>query len=251
MGKNKTLRDHASELAETLAPHVELARDKAAPLLADARDKAAPVLAEARVKAAPVLTEVRDKAAPLLADARDKAAPVLADARDKAAPYVADARDRFTTEVLPVVTAALASVDAATEDARAETLKRGKAVAAALKGEVEAPKEKHRGRLLLILLGIGGAVFAGVRVMANRRATTNWQSSYTPPPATPSTTTGTSSPSGEGLVAGSEGGLHRAEASPDDTAASDPAEAVSDATDVPHPSSTPDNPVTEVDVDRE
>jgi len=218
MGKNKTLRDHASELAETLAPHVELARDKAAPLLADARDKAA---------------------------------PVLADARDKAAPYVADARDRLTTEVLPVVTAALASVDAATEEARAETLKRGKAVAAALRGEVEAPQKKHRGRLLLILLGIGGAVFAGVRVLGNRRATTNWQSSYTPPPATPSTTTTTSGPVGEGLVAGSEGGLHRAEASPDDTAASDPAEAVSDATDVPHESTTPDNPVTEVDVDRE
>src|SRR3954453_2922842 len=252
MGKNKTLRDHASELAETLAPHVELARDKAAPLLADARDKAAPVLAEARLKAAPYVADARDKAAPLLADARDKAAPVLADARDKAAPYVADARDRLTTEVLPVVTAALASVDAATEEARAETLKRGKAVAAALRGEVEAPQKKHRGRLLLILLGIGGAVFAGIRVMGNRRATTNWQSSYTPPPApaTPSTTT-TSSPAGGGLVAGSEGGLHRAEASPDDTAASDPAEAVSDATDVPHPSSTPDNPVTEVDVDRE
>jgi vacuolar-type H+-ATPase subunit H len=253
MGKKKTLRDHASELADTLAPHVEVAREKAAPLLADARDKAAPVLAEARVKAAPLLADAREKAAPVLADARDKAAPVLADAREKAAPYVADARDRFTTEVLPVVTAAVASVDAATQEARAETLKRGKAVAAALKGEVEAPQEKHRGRFLLILLGIGGAVFAGVRVLGNRRATTNWQSSYTPPPAptTPSTTTTSPGPVGDGLVAGSEGGLHRAEASPDDTAASDPAEAVSDATDVPHPSSTPDNPVTEVDVDRE
>ena len=53
MGNKKTLRDHASELATTLAPHVENARDKAAPVLVDARDKAAPVLADARSKSAP------------------------------------------------------------------------------------------------------------------------------------------------------------------------------------------------------
>ena len=246
MGKTKTLRDHASELADTLAPHVEHARDKAAPLLADARDKAAPVLADARDKAAPVLADARAKAAPVLAEARDKAAPYVAEARDKAAPYVAEARDRITTEVLPAVTAALATVDAATLEARHETVKRGKAVAAALKGEVEAPQKKHRGRMVLLLLALGGAVFAISKKLGSRQPTTNWQSSYTPPPAPTTPTAG-------GPVAGvaPEGGQHRGEPSPDDTAASDPGEAASDATDVPHDASTPENPVEEIDVDRQ
>jgi F0F1-type ATP synthase membrane subunit b/b' len=259
MGHQKTLRDHASELADTLTPRVEAARTKAAPLLADARDKAAPVLADAREKAAPVIADVRAKAAPVLVDARAKAAPVLADARAKAAPYISDARDKATpyisdarerlaTEVLPAVTAALATLDAATEEARHETVKRSKAVAAALKGEVEAPKpKKRRGPLaLLLLLTVGGAVFAVSRRLASRKPTTNWQSSYTPPPAP---TAGTSSGPAAGV--GVEGGLHRAEDAPDDTAASDPAEAVSDATDIPHPATTPDDPVEDIHIDRQ
>jgi vacuolar-type H+-ATPase subunit H len=246
MGQTKTLRDHASELADTLAPHVETARGKAAPLLADARDKAAPVIADAREKAAPVIADVRAKAAPVLAEARDKAAPVIADAREKAAPYIADAHDRLTTEVLPLLTAALATVEAATLEARQETMKRGKAVAAALKGEVEPPPKKHRARWALVLLAVGGAIFAASRKLGNRQPTTNWQSSYTPPPTPTAATSG-----GPVAGVGTEGGLHRAEGSADDTAASDPAEAVSDSTEVPHDATTPDNPVTEIDVDRQ
>src|SRR3954447_21256178 len=269
MGHQKTLRDHASELADTLTPRVEAARTKAAPLLADARDKAAPVLADAREKAAPVISDVRAKAAPVLVDARAKAAPVIADARAKAAPVIADARakaapalaeardramphlvdarERLATEVLPAVTAALATLDAVTEDARQETVKRSKAVAAALKGEIEAPQpKKHRGRwALLLLLGVSGAIFAASRKLSNRKPTTNWQSSYTPPPA-PTTATSSGPAAGVGV----EGGLHRAEDA-DDTAASDPAEAVSDSTDIPHPATTPDDPVEDIHVDRQ
>jgi F0F1-type ATP synthase membrane subunit b/b' len=242
MAHEKTLRDHASELADTLTPHVEAARTKAAPLLADARVKAAPVIADAREKAAPVIADVRAKATPVIIDAREKAAPVIAEVRDKAAPYIADARERLATEVLPAVTAALATLDAATEDARHETVKRSKAVAAALKGEVEAPQpKKHRGRLALLLLAVGGAIFAVSRKLGNRQPTTNWQSSYTPPPATST---------GPAAGVGVEGGLHRAEDT-DDIAASDPAEAVSDATDVPHTPTTPDNPAEEINVDRQ
>lgn len=221
MGKNKTLREQlreqASDLAGTLAPHVENARDKAVP----------------------VLTEARDKAVPVLTEARDKAAPYVAEARDKAAPYVSDARDRFSETVLPVLTAALASVDEATEDVRDETKKRGRAVAAALKGEIEAPKKKRRGWKLLVLLGLAGLGYAGYQKFGGKQPTTTWQSSYTPPPAP------TPAPAG-GPVAGA--GAHRADAEPDDTAASDPAEAASDATDVPHDATTPDTPVEEIDV---
>ena len=224
MGKNKTLREQlreqASDFAGTLAPHVENARDKAVP----------------------VLTEARDKAVPVLTEARDKAAPYVSEARDKAAPYVSDARDRFSETVLPVLTAALASVDEATEDVRDETMKRGKAVAAALKGEIEAPKKKRRGWKLLVLLGLAGLGYAGYQKFGGKQPTTTWQSSYTPPPAP------TPAPAG-GPVAGA--GAHRADAEPDDTAASDPAEAASDATDVPHDATTPDTPVEEIDVTKQ
>ncbi|MEO5710348.1 MAG: hypothetical protein ABIQ59_11055 [Nocardioidaceae bacterium] len=216
--------------------------DQASDLAGSARDKAGPVLTEARDRAVPVLTDARDRAVPVLSDARDKAAPYVSDARDKAAPYVSDARDRFTDAVLPVLTAALASVEDATEDVRGETKKRGKAVAAALKGEVEAPEKKHRGRTLLVLLGLGGIGYAAYKKFGAKQPTTNWQSSYTPPPAPAPAPTG-------GPVAGGGIGAHRAEGA-DDVAASDPGEAASDATDVPHDATTPDNPVEDVDVSK-
>ncbi len=205
-------------------------------------DQATDLAGTAREKAGPVLTEARDRAVPVLADARDRAVPVLVDARDKAAPYVSDARDRFNDAVLPVLTAALASVEEATEDVRGETKKRGKAVAAALKGEVEAPEKKHRGRTLLVLLGLSGLGYAAYKKFGAKQPTTSWQSSYTPPPAPAPTPAG-------GPVAGGGGGAHRAEGA-DDGAASDPGEAVSDAADVPHDATTPDNPVEDVDVSK-
>jgi hypothetical protein len=280
MGKKKTLSDHAGTLADTLAPHVENVRDqagsrladardkagpaiadaiakagplleearhKAVPVLVDARDKAVPVLVDARDKATPVLVMAKDKAAPYLADARDKAAPVLSQARDtaspvldKASPVLSDVRDRFTAEVLPVVTAAIAALDDATEDARAEAAKRTKALATALRGEVAPPpKEKHTFRNLLVALGLGGAAFAAVKRFTGGKQESDWKSSYTPPPAT------TPSPTGAPVT---DVGAHRADM-PTDLAASDPGEAVADATEVPHDATTPDNPVTEIDVD--
>jgi vacuolar-type H+-ATPase subunit H len=209
MGKKKTLRDHAGDLADTLAPHVESARDKAGPVLADARDKAAPVLA----------------------DARDKAAPLFAEAKDKAGPLVAEARDRISSDVIPAVKDALAAVDDATEDVRAEAKKRGKAVAAAAKGEVDAPGSKHRVRKVLIALGLGGVAFAIAKRLGGQKSSANWQSSYTPPPAPVP-------PPAGGPVAGS-----------DDTAASDPAEAAADSAEGPHDVTTPDDPAAEVSVD--
>src|SRR4029079_10591643 len=147
------------------------------------------------------------------------------------------ARDKFTETVLPVLTAALASVDEATEDVRDETKKRGKAVADALQGEVAGPeKKKHRGRKLLVLLGLSGLGYAAFKKFGSKQPTTNWQSSYTPPPAP------TPSPAGGPVRTGGVA-AHRREAEADDPAASDPSEAASDAAYVPHDATTPDNPV--------
>jgi hypothetical protein len=247
MADNKTLRDHASGLAESLAPRVEIARDKAAPVLADARDKVAPYVSDTRDRVAPLIAEMRDIAAPYVSDARNIAGPYVATARDKAAPYVADARERvtvtFTTEVLPVVTAALAAVDEATEDARHETLKRGKAVAAALRGElaeqevVPQAEESHKLRAVLVALGLGGAGYAAFKKFGsgNKSTSTGWQSSTTSSSARVSDT-----PLADAA----------AEAAADDVAASDPAEAAADANEAPHIATTPDRPATQVDLDR-
>jgi vacuolar-type H+-ATPase subunit H len=223
--KTKKIRDHASDLGSRIGPTVESAREKAGPVLADARGKAAPLLADAR-----------DKAAPLLADAREKAAPLVADARDKAAPALSEARDRLTNDVLPVLTAALAAANEATDDMRQETAKRGKAAVAALKGEVEAPKKTHRLRNLLVVLGLGGIVAAVVKKMSDREPTTAWQSSYTPTPAAAGST--------------DPGGAHRAEEA-DDQGGASPDVAAADAAAEPHSATTPDNPAETIDVSRQ
>ncbi len=216
MPKTKKIRDHATELGSRIGPTVDSARDKAAPMLADAREKAGPVLA----------------------DAREKAAPMLAEARDRTAPALAEAKDRLTHEVLPVITAAIAAAGEATEDVREETSKRGKAAVAALKGEVETPKKKHRLRNLLIVLGLGGIVAAVAKKLSDREPTTAWQSSYTPTPAATAAT-----PEAD------NGGAHRAEA--DDQGGASPDVAAADAAAAPHSATTPDNPAETIDVSKD
>ena len=212
--KTKKFRDHATDLADKVAPTVESAREKAAPLIADARDKAAP----------------------LIADAREKAAPLVADAREKAGPALAAGKDRLTTEVLPVITAAIVAAGEATEDVRGETKKRGRAAVAALKGEVEAPEKKtHRLRKALILLGLGGVVAAVAKKLSDRPATTAWQSSYTPTPSAPAADSGPA------------GGAHKAD---NDQGGASPDVAAADAASEPHDATTPDNPAETIDVSK-
>jgi vacuolar-type H+-ATPase subunit H len=188
----------------------------------------------------PAVEAARVKAGPMLADARDKAAPLLAEAREKATPVVEGARDRFTTEVLPTITAALLAASEATEDVREETRKRSKAALAALKGELEPPKKTHKVRNLLILLGLGGIAAAAAKMLSGREATTAWQSSYTPPSAPGAAPLTPSAP---------QSGAHKAD--PDDEGGASPDVAVADSAAEPHSPTTPDDPVTEVDLTKE
>ena len=209
--KSQKMREHASELADKIAPHVESAREKAAPVIADAREKAAPVLAEAR----------------------EKGATVFEEAREKATPAIDTARDKFTSDVLPVLTAAVVAASEATEEARTEAKRRGLATAAALKGEVEAPKKKkesHKLRTFLVLLGLGGIAAFVAKKLSDRQASTAWQSSYTPTPAS------TPTPADDTPM-----GTAAAAAAPDEAAA--------DAAEQPHSATTPDNPVEEIRVE--
>jgi vacuolar-type H+-ATPase subunit H len=183
-------------------------------------------------------TEIVDKIGPqvehAVETARDKAGPVIAEAREKAAPAVSDARDRISTEVIPAITAAIAAANEATEEVRGEAGKRGKAAVAALKGEVEAPKETHRFRNFLVILGLGGAIAFVAKKLSDRPSSTTWESNYTPAPApTPPT---------------SAAGAHRAEGEGDDQGGSSPDVAKADAAAEPHEATTPDNPAETIDV---
>ena len=183
MSKSKKMREHATELADRLAPHVESAREKAGPMIADAKDKAGPMMAEARGKAT------------------------------------------------PVIAAAVTAASEATKEARGEAKKRGRATAAALKGEVEAPKKKHRLRKLVGLMGLAGIGGLIAKHLSDRQASTAWQSSYKPTPAA----TPPASP---------------ARRFADDEGASAPDEAAADAAETPHAATTPDNPAEEIEVDK-
>jgi len=191
------VREHAKELADKLVPHVETARDKAGPVIAD----------------------VRTKAAPMIADARDKAGPVLHDAKTKLA-----------DDVLPVITAALAAATEASQPYREEAKRRGVATASALKGEVAPEKNKHRFRKFLGLVGLAGVAALIAKSFSDRQATTAWQSSYQPTPATP-----------PAAAPGEPGGKHL-----DDVAASSPDEALADASEAPHAATDPDHPAEEI-----
>jgi len=222
--KSQKMRAQASDVMDRLAPHVESAREKAAPVIADAKVRAS--------------------------DARDKAAPVIAEARDKAAPHIDSARTRFNAEVLPVITAAVAAASEATEEVRGEAQKRGRATAAALKGEVAVPQKKsHKLRNLLVLLGLSGVAAYVAKKMSEREASTAWQSSYTPTPAAP-TSAGTATSAAAGSDETPMGTAAAAAAArAHDEGAAAPDEAAADAAEVPHPATTPENPAEEITVD--
>lgn len=243
------------DVVERLAPHVEAARHRAAPYVADAKVKAA----DARVKAAPYVAEAREKAAPYVTEARERTAPVVEGARTKLA-----------TEVLPVLTAAVAAASEATEDAREEARRRGLATAAALKGEVEAPKRKesHKLRNFLLLLGLGGIAAFVAKQLSDRQASTAWKSSYEPTSTAGASTTsgagmaatagvGTSatspSYSSPGVAAPAEdtpvGNAAAAAAGAHDEGGAGPDEAAADAEERPHGTTTPDHPADEVRLD--
>lgn len=146
---------------------------------------------------------VESTAKPAIADAKEKTSAVTSDAKTKAAP--------------------LAAAGAALAVERAHTAKQtaGEKVAR-LKGE--KPKESHKLRNLLVLLGLAGIAAFVARKLTSGGGDT-WQSTYTPAPA-PAPTDVT-----------------------DDVGGAGPDEALSDTVEAPHPTSTPDSPAEVIDVE--
>jgi hypothetical protein len=168
---------------------------------------------------------VQETVVPALADAREKAGPVIADARDKAVPVIADAR----AKAAPVIAAGAAK--AAGRAAAARDLADAKV--AELKGE--KPKKKGRLKKLVLFAGVAGGVAFVAKKLQGGGQSDNWQSSYNPSPApTPPSTPPTPSAPQAGV---------------DDTGGASPDEALSDAVEAPHPTTTPDQPAEVVDLE--
>jgi hypothetical protein len=149
-------------------------------------------------------------------DAVDKIAPVLDEALEKVSPAVEAARSRMSDEIVPKLSQALGA--AAGAPVVAEATKRGKAVVAAAKGELEPPKQKKKGRWLVRLAIVaavaGAAVFAVRKFLGGKDA--DWQAARpTTPYAPPAQTSG--SP-----TAGTTAGAPVVDAMDDEDAHEDP-----------------------------
>ncbi len=213
----------ASDLTDAITPHVERARDELGPRLADARDQVAPRIAEAR----------------------GQMAPRIAEARDQMAPHVEHARERLVNGVVPKVQQAVQDARDSAAPVAEEAMRRGSLAAAALKGE---PVKRKRGKKkFLVLAGLAGLGALAVKKLRGEESA-NWQTSYSPSPA-PAAPPAPPSPSAP--MAGS----HTAEVpvdhegeDPGDPVGANPGESISDATEEPHPVTTPDAPAESVDV---
>jgi hypothetical protein len=147
---------------------VETAKDRVRPLAESASEKIGPAVGTAREKVSPYAEKAVERGAHYAHVAVEKASPVIDDALSKVGPateHAAEkARERFNDDVLPKVTAALASLAAAAEPVVEETSRRGKATKAALRGEIDVPKKKsHRLRKVVLFLGFGALAAAAVK----------------------------------------------------------------------------------------
>lgn len=236
------------DLSEAIAPHVDKAREELAPRLSDARDAVAPRLNDARDAVAPRLSDARDAVAPRLSDARDAVAPRLAEARDAVTPHLVQARDRVVDTVGPTVQTV---VDNAREQAVAtssEAARRGSLAAAALKGE-PVKKKGGKGKYVLLIALAGAGAFVAKKLTGGGTAD-NWQSSYTPTPAsTPSSTSTTpAAASSDAPVSPSDQQVDLGRVGGDDPAGATPGETIADSAVEPHPVTTPDSPAETIDV---
>ncbi|TCC11807.1 hypothetical protein [Kribbella soli] len=152
---------------DRVRPLAESASEKFGPAVGQVRDHLGPAVGTAREKVSPYAEKAVERGAHLAHQAVEKAGPVLDDALAKVGPateHAAEkARERLNDDLLPKVTAALATLAAAAEPVVEETARRGKATKAALKGELDVPKKSHKLRNVVLFLGLGALAAAAVK----------------------------------------------------------------------------------------
>jgi hypothetical protein len=177
----------AHSAADRIGPLANQAVERVSPYAQQAVGKVSPYAQQAAERISPLATSAKQRGARVAHDAVDKIAPVLDQALEKVSPAVEATRSKMSDELVPKISEALSA--AAGAPVVTEATKRGKAVVAAAKGELELPveKEKKRGWLkwLLIAAGlVGVAVFVVRRVLGGQDA--DWQAArpttpYAPP----------------------------------------------------------------------
>jgi hypothetical protein len=175
-GRIETAKDRVRPLAES-------ASQKVGPVAGQVRDHLGPAVGTAREKVSPYAEKAVERGATAAHHAVEKAGPVIDDVLGKVGPaaeHAAEmARERFNEEILPKVTAALVALAAAAEPAVEETGRRGRATKAALKGEIDVPKQKsHKLRKVVLFLGFGAIVAAVAKKLLTPPAPA-WQSTPT------------------------------------------------------------------------
>lgn len=160
----ETAKERAESASQTLG-------HKVGPVVSTAKEKAKPYADKAVERGATVASAAVEKVGPVVDDALHKVGPATTDAAEKA-------RERLNEDVLPKLSSALTALAAAAEPVVEETTKRGKATAAALKGEIEAPKKTHRLRTVMIVVGFGAIAAAAVKRFLTPKEPA-WQSTPT------------------------------------------------------------------------
>jgi hypothetical protein len=163
-----------------------------------------PYAHQAAERIGPIATSAKQRGARAAHDAVDRIAPVLDQALERVSPAVEATRTKVSEEIVPKISEALTA--AAGAPIVAEATKRGKAVVAAAKGDLEVPEKKKRGWLkwLLIAGGLAGlAVFAVRKFLGSKDA--DWQAArpttpYTPPQRTTPEETGAAGAAGTAPV---------------------------------------------------
>jgi hypothetical protein len=218
-------QDLVSDISDAIAPHVERAKDELGPRLADAKDNLGPKIA----------------------DAKDQLAPRIAEARDQAAPYVESAREKFVKDVVPAVQQAVSDAKDQAGPVVEEAKRRGSLAADALKGEPVKKKGGKKKKFFLFAALAGAGAFVFKKLRGGDSEATNWQTSYAPKPA-PAAPPAPPSPSAP--MAGSHAADTPVDSSTSagDPTGANPGETLADATEEPHPVTTPDAPAEDVDV---
>jgi hypothetical protein len=172
----------AHSAADRIAPLTHQAVERVSPYAQQAVGRVSPYAHQAAERIAPIASSAKQRGARVAHDAVDKIAPVLDEALEKVSPAVDAARSRMSEEIVPKLSQALSA--AAGAPVVAEATKRGKAVVAAAKGELEPPKQKKKGRWLVrlaIVAAVAGAVVFAVRKFLGGKDA-DWQAAR---PATP------------------------------------------------------------------
>ena len=250
------------ETTKDRRPFAESASEKIAPAVGQVRDHLGPAVGTAREKVSPYAEKAVERGAHYAGVAVEKASPVIDDALAKVGPateHAAEkARERFNDDVLPKVTAALASLAAAAEPVVEETSRRGKATKAALKGELEVPKKSHKLRKVVLFLGFGALAAAAVKKLLTPPEPA-WQSTPTSgrdyssaPAGTTSRPDTTASSNGKTDTAKPDAGktdTGKTDTGKTDTGKTDTAKAETPKTEAPKAQPTPDTKPDEAKAD--